>query len=288
MAFPESTAVDKDRRIVKLKLDVIFKRVFGDEKNSDIITAFVSDLLELPRDSVKTVSIENVELAPAYYGRKYSRLDLKLRVDEKLVNVEIQVGGESYFKERTLYYWSKIYSNELKEGDEYDKLRPTVCINIVNFKMFECENYHSHFQVLEKNRHELLTNKFAIHFFELPKVGSFTLNKRMEEWLLLIKAETEGDLMELEQTSTIPEVGKTIVLLRQLSADEKVQQEAWYREKQLHDEASALGFARRKGVIETLSDLVNQGLLTVAQAAAQAKMTPLEFEETAKEFSRED
>ena len=39
-------------------------------------------------------------------------------------------------------------------------------------------------------------------------------------------------------------------MLRQLSADEKVRQEAFYRETQLHDEASALGSARREGIAE--------------------------------------
>ena len=52
------------------------------------------------------------------------------------------------------------------------------------------------------------------------------------------------------QTTAIPEVRKTIVMLRELSADEKVRQEAFYREKRLHDEASALGHARREGIAE--------------------------------------
>ena len=92
----------------------------------DIITAFISDLLELPRESVKKVSIENVEIAPEYLGRKYSRLDLKLNVDDEIVNVEIQVNYEPAFKERTLYYWAKLFSAKLKEGDEYDALEQTI------------------------------------------------------------------------------------------------------------------------------------------------------------------
>ncbi len=34
-------------------------------------------------------------------------------------------------------------------------------------------------------------------------------------------------------------MNKTIVILRNLSGDEKVRQEAYYREKRLHDEATA-------------------------------------------------
>ncbi len=53
--------------------------------------------------------------------------------------------------------------------------------------------------------------------------------------------------MAIQQSTTIPEVQDTIVMLRHLSADQQVRQEAYYREKLLHDEASALGNARREG-----------------------------------------
>ena len=97
----------------------------------------------------------------------------------------------------------------------------------------------------EKEREEVLTDKFAIHFFELKKVGKRKRNKRMEDWLTLINAETEGDLMALQQSTTIPEIQKTIVILREMSADEQIREEARRREKGLHDEATALNFARK-------------------------------------------
>ncbi len=178
---------------------------------------------------------------------KFSRLDLRLDVDGRIVNIEMQVNRETDFKERTLFYWSKLYSEELKAGDEYGELKQTICINIMNFDLFECEDYHSRFKVLETERHEVLTEKFAIHFFELKKLNKFKKNRRMEDWLNLINAETEGDLMAIQQTTQIPEVKDTIVMLRKLSADEQVRMEAHYREKRLHDEATALGSARREG-----------------------------------------
>lgn len=56
--------------------------------------------------------------------------------------------------------------------------------------------------------------------------------------------------MALQQTSTIPEIQDAIVILRQMSADEKIRQEAYYREKRLHDEASAVNGAKREGFAE--------------------------------------
>ena len=53
--------------------------------------------------------------------------------------------------------------------------------------------------------------------------------------------------MDIQDQTTIPEVKQTIVKLRELNADEQLKAQAFYREKRLHDEASALGYARREG-----------------------------------------
>lgn len=64
--------------------------------------------------------------------------------------------------------------------------------------------------------------------------------------------------MAIQQSTQIPEVKDTIVMLRRLSADEQVRMEAHYREKRLHDEASALGSARREGKAERDSELAEK------------------------------
>ena len=56
--------------------------------------------------------------------------------------------------------------------------------------------------------------------------------------------------MDVETTTQIQEVKKAIVVLRELNADDQLRAEAHYREKRLHDEATALGHARREGRAE--------------------------------------
>ena len=249
-------AVNRDTKIIKLKLDIIFKRVFGDKNNKEIIAAFLEALLEMPKNRIQHIIIDNVELPPDELDKKFSRLDLKMLVDNKIVNIEMQVNYEADFKDRTLFYWAKIYSEELGSGEEYGELKKTVCINIINFNALQNPNYHSHFITQEKETGEILSDKFDIHFFELKKIKSSAKNKPMEDWLNLINAETEGELMDIETNTQIKEVRDTIVILRELNADEKVKQEAYYREKRLHDEASALGNARREGRAERDAELI--------------------------------
>ena len=88
--------------------------------------------------------------------------------------------------------------------------------------------------------------------------------------------------MSIQETTDIPEVKETIVKLRELSADEKVRQEAYYREKQLHDEASALKAAEQKGKTEgkaiMLKQLVSLGH-TVKQLSSIFNMPEKEIED---------
>lgn len=256
----------QSNRIVKLKLDVIFKAMFGRKENEHLLADFLSRLLEIPRSSIKRIIMDNVELIPDHIANKFSRVDLKMQVEERIVNVEMQISDEPSFRERTLFYWSKIYSDELKSGEDYSQLRETICINIVNFNLFDCPDYHSHFKVMEKNRHEVLSDRFAIHFFELKKIGKHpNKDKPLELWLQLINAETEEELQMLEQTN-VQEISQAILVLRELSADEKMRYMAEMREKALHDEATAIHAALEKGMAQGLKKGLEKGL---AQGMAQ-------------------
>ena len=92
----------------------------------------------------------------------------------------MKVNYEADFKDITLFYWSKLYSEELAAGEVYGDLKQTICINIINFNAFECKEYQSHFKVMETDRHEILSEKLDIHFFELKKIKNSKKHKPME------------------------------------------------------------------------------------------------------------
>ncbi len=238
------------RNIVKAKLDIIFKKIFGTKGNEDVLSSFLSGVLEIPQNDIGEIKIKNTEMLPEQVNGKFSRMDLAMKVKNKMINIEIQLKEQADFNDRTLFYWSKLYSGELKSGDEYGELKETICINIINFNMFDCSEYHSHFKVMEKIRHEILSEKFAIHFFELKKINRKEKGKTpMELWLQFINAETQEDL-DMLKTTEIPEIQKAVLIIEELSEDEKIQEIARLREKQMHDEATALGHAKREGIAE--------------------------------------
>ena len=269
---------------VKLKLDVVFKRVFGEEKNIALTKALISDLLEIPRDEIQNVTILNVEIPPERWRQKFNRLDLQLQVDDKIVNVEMQVRGEKSFRDRSLFYWSRIFTRDLKTGEVYKQLKQTICVNILDFDLFddEDEDYHTTVRVTYGKRRRLFTKKFAIHVFELKKLNRFIKGRPMEDWLRLINVGSKEELMAIIDSATIPEVRDAGIVLNDFQADERMRQEAWYREKQMHDEASQIDDAYEEGAFQTLVRLVNRGRLTLSEAAEEAGVSVSEFEDWMK------
>lgn len=237
------------QEIVKAKLDVVFKKLFTSD--NQVLKAFIGDILDIPTEEIKKIEVLNPNILPVAIDGKQSQLDLNMLVDDKTVNVEIQLQNKGDYKDRAVYYWSKLYSDQLKRGELYKELKRTITINILDFNLFTDSNSpYSSFSLLENNRHELLTDKCSINFFELVKVDAkIDKNNRKQLWMQLLKAETEEDLTMLTETG-VPEIQKAVVILHQMSADEEMQEIARLREKAIRDEESAKDYYTRTALAE--------------------------------------
>ena len=162
--------------------------------------------------------------------------------------LEVQVSDEGDFPERSLYYWAREYSSALGEGEEYINLPRTIIISIVGFKMFDCVEFHSEFHALEVTRHTRLTDKFVMHYFELPKVPkTLTKDDELKLWLSLFNAKTEEELKQIEALE-VSVMSQVIKAYRNVTADEKFKELERQRKYASHNKASALGHARREGI----------------------------------------
>ena len=160
---------DKNTKLeYTFKSDVLFKMLFI--KYPHLLKRLVAVLLTIPLESIAQFDITNTEMPPEEIGKKFCRLDINMLVDGKKVNLEIQVEDEGNYPERTLYHFARIYSSALPAGNDYSLLPRTIIISIIDFKLFDCSEVHSEYQVLEVNRYIPLTDKLNFHFFELPKM----------------------------------------------------------------------------------------------------------------------
>lgn len=218
--------------------------------------------LKIDPKSIKHIEIIDNEVVPDTLNKKFSRLDLLLQVNYEFINIEIQVNNYGNYKERTIYYWSKIYSEQLGSSEDYNQLKDTIAINIVDFNLFDFEKSHSTFELYERDEHIKLSDKLRIDFLELRKAKKYkSTDKQLQEWLDFLNVSSEEELSMLEQTTTNPNImNKAIAVVRQMSADEKMLREIQHRKETIINERSALNFAENKGRQEGLQQGLQQGI----------------------------
>ncbi|MEA1967914.1 MAG: Rpn family recombination-promoting nuclease/putative transposase [Thermodesulfobacteriota bacterium] len=163
---------------------------------------FINAVLENSKSPlIKTIVLKNPFNLKNAVWDKESILDIKATDESgKTFNIEMQSSGDDIFKNRSLFYWARLYSSQLKEGEIYKKLSPAICINILDFKLFkDFDKYHSTFMVREMTDPDFfLTDHLAIHFLELPKLKSLKMEKKLENWLYYLKNEgTEDEKMKI-------------------------------------------------------------------------------------------
>ena len=103
------------------KNDIAFKKIFGSEKNKDILIHFINDILGLEGgDKIKNVEFLSPIQDPEIASKKQSIVDV-LCSDENGVQiiVEMQIAPTKGFEKRAQYYASKAYSRQLNSGQDY-------------------------------------------------------------------------------------------------------------------------------------------------------------------------
>lgn len=184
------------RNIVKAKLDIIFKKLFTDDGDNELLIGLLDAILELPEDEkIADIQITKNELMPDSPDGKVSRLDLNVKLQSekdktenkyRLINVEIQLNQRSDYAERALFYWSKLFTGSLKSGDAYSELPMTISLNILGYSMFpDREKYHSIYLPKEESHNDVLTDKFSLQFFELEKLNHRKTNLQSKKRTLV-------------------------------------------------------------------------------------------------------
>lgn len=173
---------------ISLKYDDVYREVFAHE---NVRKQFLSDVLELPLESIRTVRLMTPHLWKRYRQQKLGILDMALELnDNTKVNVELQVRMQKHWVKRELFYLARMYEEDLKTGQDYDRLKRCISIGILDFRLLEGESYHSVYLLRDKNGKEL-TELWEIHIIEL---GKELHGDRMDGWIRLFNAECMEEL----------------------------------------------------------------------------------------------
>jgi predicted transposase/invertase (TIGR01784 family) len=227
--------------------DYLFKRLFGDEKDKDVLTAFLKTILDVPEDDYGELEILNPISNVEYEGDKINIVDVKLRTKSgQIVNIEIQRYHEKTFRERLIYQEAKLIKEQLWQGDHYNQLNKAVCIAITEFTFIdENDEYHNEYVLFDKRTDSTFSDIMKIHTLELAKLPDTDDGEPVLDWLKFLKSDK---VIEMEEIAAKNEgVRKAVTRFKELTADETERMIAEAAEKQLRIKQGIREFAWDEG-----------------------------------------
>ena len=283
--------------------DYVFKRLFAEAP--DLLVALINDLRpDLP--PIVSVEILNPGIVPLDLSGKYIVLDVLARDElENRYNVEVQVRRYGAWPKRGLFYLARALSTQLSSGEDYQNLRASVGLHLLDFDLFTATEDEQRqaiwrFEMRDERQPKVtLGNILQMNVIELKKADHLGQPEGpLQDWVKFFRHWHEEKLMA---TIAHEPVQKAMSRIRELSADEEARRLAFVRERALRDEISFLNEARREGLQEgkeigikegeeigikkgeeagmskgkrlTASKLIRSGLLTADQVAEVTGLT---------------
>ena len=258
-------------RKVKPLNDFIFKKIFGEKGNEDILIAFINAVLKRTKKEqiVEVEIIDNKQLTKELILDKTGIIDVRAKTSKgENIDIEVQLTDQGNMDKRTLFYWGKMYLENIKQGQDYTSLEKVITINILDFEFLGTESYQSSFHLWEDiEKDYMLTDVVEIHFLELPKFRKKKdkdyRENAIERWLMFLEKDTpETTLKELMSLDTAIE--KAEQKIEYLSSDEETMRIYYERERSLHERANMISSAEERGDLNrakiAIRNMLSKGL----------------------------
>ena len=256
----------KSVKTLSPKLDVVFQALFGEVGNESITKGFLETILERKIDSIDLS--RNPILRREFKEEKLGVLDIIAKLDkDEICNIELQIVDKKNIIERILYYWSRLYSRQIKSGEDYKILQKAIVILITDFKIENLEelDYHSRWKIMEDKQGKkiILTQKLEIDIIELPKIiGKEKEQDNLLDWLYFLEnPKSERVTEKMKENENLKEAVKK---LDNLSEDERMQRIADLRQKAIMDEKAiyekGLEIGIEKGIQRGMEKGMKEGI----------------------------
>jgi len=213
--------MSKDKRYLLPKVDLIFKLLFGDERNREILKAFLLSVLRLPEEEYEEIIFVDPHLLPEYDGDKLGILDVKIKLKTgKILDIEIQVNPSDVMKERVVFYVSKMVTEQISSGGDYEEIKKVISILIADYELIDNSlKYHHRFTLYDIENNVEFTDLIEINTLELGKLPQVEDGTMLWNWLKFLSSENEEDFEMVAEKN--PQIKNAVERLAEISSDEQ-------------------------------------------------------------------
>ena len=150
---------------------------------------------------------------------------------------------------------AKMYTEDLRVGQDYTKLKKSISISILDFNYTKGPDYHSVFY-LRDEKGRLFSDLFEVHIIELRK--TLDGDGSVDDWIRFFNARTEEDL-DMLQTKNIG-IQTAIGEVKRMSMSERMRARYEAHMKELRDRRAIEAYEREQGYDQGYTQGVEQGI----------------------------
>jgi predicted transposase/invertase (TIGR01784 family) len=233
--------------------DFVFKKIFGDERNIDILADFLQAVLDLPPEEYEQIQLVDPHAKRDREKDKLGILDIKVRTKKgKHIDIEIQVSDTPFMRERIVFYLSKLITEQIGKGMEYKNIKRVISIVITDYVLAPATSVcHDQFFLYSELTKTRFSDIIEIDTLELPKLQTDRSNEKLWQWTKFLAGKNREAFMELAQTS--PMINKAVGVLMELNTSQRRRMIADSREKARRDYQARFDGAFDNGVEQGLA-----------------------------------
>ena len=210
---------DVDKMRFTVRNDYAFKKLFGRTENIIILQEFLSVVLELDKEELEDIVIENPVVGNYYADEKQGILDIKLTLPNgQKVNIEMQNLWEPHYEKRTYFYWASRYLEKFEPGKAYKYLARCVSIHILGEEFPLTKELHSIYRVMNVKTFQPFSDDLEFHFLDLTKLKQED-DSELELWLRFIQTKDKAVREELGRRNAVMQYANEV--MNQFYADQQ-------------------------------------------------------------------
>ena len=188
------------KKFYSCRYDKIFKEVFLNPKNEDLLKALLEDILKV---KIEIKKILPTELITGNNIIKSKRVDALILAINKKIEIEINASTNEYVYIRNMAYICNIYSINALVGDSYNDI---IQINLT--WGLDYEESKREFRIIDKNGNVYVKNLLImeINMEYYKKIWYSKDEKKIKENELLVMLDlNEGELKKMPKSDKISE-----------------------------------------------------------------------------------
>ena len=245
--------------------DFLFYKTMGEKGDEPQLIGFLNAVL-VPSGRKPIESLEILEkktfVKDVLEGKSCVLDVVAILSDETRVNIEVQLHDKHNMDRRSLFYWSKLYTETMKMGNDYEELPDAIAINIVNYDFPSEGGVHTRFRLREVSDPSVeLTSAMEIHFINMVKWKKLKdkdlAGNPLHRWLAWLDPKSPPKLVEevkgMDGTIAIADERQAFVM-----SDDEARELYEMREKAERDRRSEIAFAIKKGLLEGRAEGMEQ------------------------------